>query len=118
MKIILFSLLFTFAPLGIAEPLPQGHPTIQQGIDSTAQEQGEVHEGIVLSTIPTKHYTYIEVQQGDEKSWLATAKMTLSDGATIRYGNSVPMMNFYSSSLKREFPKLFFVGSIEVVKEP
>ncbi len=146
MKILIISLFVTLASLSIAEPLPtpvpeghpeippaipdghpvippkgipQGHPTIQQGIDATAPAPGGntlTHKGIVISTIQTEHYTYIEVQQGDKNNWLATSKLTLIDGAVIRYSKGIPMANFYSATLKREFPEIFFVGSVEVVK--
>ncbi len=119
MKTFISCLLFVFVSLSSAEPIPRGHPTIQQGIDAISPGNNsnlQYHEGTVLSTIPTRHYTYVEVQQTDKIIWLAVATLTLADGAIIRYRDGVSMTDFYSSTLKREFPKVLFIGSIEVVK--
>ena len=121
MKTIIFGLLIAFSTLGVAETLPEGHPSIPQAPNaSPSQNKGGkilVNEGTVISTIPTKSYTYVEVQQGDEIIWLAMQKKELPDGARIRYAQGVTMKNFYSNTLKREFPSILFIQSVELVKE-
>jgi len=117
--IIIFSLLLAFSAPAMAEKLPDGHPTIQQAIDTSpnAGNKDLANEGTVVSTVQTEHYTYIETKKGKEKIWLAAQKMVLPDGAKIRYGQGVSMDNFYSDTLKREFPRILFVQTVEVVKE-
>ncbi len=117
--IIIFSLLLAFSAPTMAEKLPDGHPTIQQAIDASANagDKNLVNEGTVVSTVQTEHYTYIEVQQGKQKIWLAAQQLVLPDGAKIRYGQGVSMDNFYSDTLKREFPRILFVQTVEVAKE-
>ncbi|WP_457670391.1 hypothetical protein [Thiolapillus sp.] len=117
--IIIFSLLLlAFSTPSMAEKLPEGHPTIQQAIDASPNaNKALVNEGTVVSTVQTEHYTYIEVQKGKEKIWLAAQKLALPDGAKIRYGQGVSMDNFYSDTLKREFPRILFVQAVEVIKE-
>ncbi|WP_456412030.1 hypothetical protein [Thiolapillus sp.] len=121
MRTLIFSLLFAFSTLGMAEPLPQGHPSIQQALDaSPSQNNGGkvlVNEGTVINAVPTKNYTYLKVQQEGEKIWLATQRQEVSEGALIRYGRGVVMKNFYSNTLKKEFPSILFVQAVEVVKK-
>ncbi len=117
--IIIFSLLLAFSTVSMAEKLPDEHPTIQQAIDASPNGNNKalINEGTVISTVQTEHYTYIEVKQGAQKIWLAAQKLELPDGAKIRYGQGVSMDNFYSDTLKREFPRILFVQAVEVVKE-
>ncbi|WP_456381071.1 hypothetical protein [Thiolapillus sp.] len=117
--IIILSLLLAFSTASMAEKLPDGHPTIQQAIDASpnAGDKSLVNEATVVSTVQTDHYTYIEVEQGKQKIWLAAQKLELPDGAKIRYGQGVSMDNFYSDTLKREFPRILFVQTVEAVKE-
>ena len=117
--IIIFSLLLAFSAPAMAEKLPDGHPTIQQAIDASPNTGNKdlANEGTVVSTVQTEHYTYIEVQQGKQKIWLAAQQLALPDGAKIRYGQGVSMDNFYSDTLKREFPRILFVQTVKVVKE-
>ncbi len=119
MKTIIFSLLFAFSTPGMAETLPKGHPSIPQPMNASPDNGGKalVNEGTVISTIPTNNYTYIEVQQGDQKIWIATQKQTVADGALIRYSQGITMKNFFSNTLKREFPSILFVQAVEIVKE-
>ncbi|WP_456379846.1 hypothetical protein [Thiolapillus sp.] len=113
MKTIIFGLVLAFSTLSMAETLPDGHPSIPQSQGGKIL----VHEGTVISTIPTKNYTYVEIQQGDEIIWLAMQKKELPDGAKIRYAQGAVMKNFYSNTLNKEFPSILFVQSVEIVKE-
>ena len=73
------------------------------------------NKGMVLQTIETKRYLYIEVSDNGLNKWLAAPQMKLEKGASIRYGEGVLMTNFYSKELKRSFPVVIFTGKIQVL---
>lgn len=65
--------------------------------------------GTVISTLNASGYTYVEVDTGKEQIWLAGPNTTLVTGGQINLNTSVPMRNFHSKTLKRDFPVLYFV---------
>lgn len=65
--------------------------------------------GTVLSTLNASGYTYVQVDTGSEQIWMAGPSTTLVSGGKINVNTSVPMRNFHSKSLKRDFPVLYFV---------
>jgi hypothetical protein len=121
MKSLLFVALFGFVACVLADDLPAGHPTVKDALEASgAQTQDSAASltnlGTVVSTIDSAGYTYIEVEQEGKKVWLAASKVELAAGSPIRFGRGLPMTNFYSKSLQREFPEIFFVDRVEVVK--
>lgn len=94
------------------------HPTVAEAeemldIQAAAGQLG--NEGKVVSTIPSNAYTYVEVDIGGQTEWLAVPRTELKNGATIRYGEGAVMTNFYSKKLDREFPKVLFLGGVQVI---
>ncbi len=121
MKSVLFAILFGVAAYASADDLPPGHPTIRDALeDAGAPVGGQAaslpNQGKVVSTLDSRGYTYIEVQQDGQNIWLAAPKVELAAGSLIRYGDGITMANFYSNGLKREFAKIFFVDRVEPVK--
>ena len=76
------------------------------------------NRGVVVSTIDSGGYTYIQVRQDQQLQWLAAPTVKLKVGDTIRFSRGVAMPGFYSQSLDREFKRILFVGTVEMVKEP
>ena len=117
MKHLIFILLVGLAGYAVAD-LPTGHPTVKDAMAAagSSSEEGATplpNEGTVVSTIHSSGYTYIEVKQGENNIWLAAPKVDLPDGALIRYGKGISMVDFYSNGLKREFPEVFFINRVE-----
>ena len=57
--------------------------------------------------------TYVEVDTGKEKVWAAgPVDDSLVKGDTISFSAAMPMQNFHSKSLDREFPIVYFVQQI------
>lgn len=113
----MFILLIGLAGYAAAE-LPAGHPTVKDAMAASGSSPAEgsvplPNEGTVVSTIHSSGYTYIEVKQGENNIWLAAPKVDLQNGALIRYGKGISMVNFYSNGLKREFPEVFFIDRVE-----
>ncbi len=71
-------------------------------------------QGTVLSSIDVPSYTYIEVRQGKESRWLAAATVKVKKGDTVRFDDGMRMTNFYSKTLKRNFPSISFVNKVEI----
>ena len=72
--------------------------------------------GTVLSTINVPMYTYVEVDLGKKKIWLATSTIPVKKGDTIRFDDGMVMNNFYSKTLKRTFSSIVFVNHAAVAK--
>ncbi|MDT8387324.1 MAG: hypothetical protein RQ736_07410 [Thiogranum sp.] len=67
--------------------------------------------GEVTEVIEAAGYTYAEVDTGEEKVWAAAATTPVEVGDTIAFTTEMPMRNFHSSSMNRDFPLIYFVKS-------
>lgn len=70
-------------------------------------------EGIVVSSIDTAGYTYMELANGDKKFWIAAPTTKVSNGEHIRFVENMRMHNFTSKTLNRTFNELIFVTSTQ-----
>ncbi len=70
----------------------------------------------VIEVLAANEYSYLQVQSGSMKMWIAGIKITAKVGDTIQYAESVTMDNFLSKSLNRTFKKLVFVSNVSTVK--
>jgi len=67
--------------------------------------------GKVTETIDAPGYTYAEVDTGKEKVWAAGPKTPLKVGDMVAFSTRMPMENFHSSSMDRDFPLIYFIDS-------
>lgn len=84
-----------------------------------AQESGGKmpdNEGKVVDIIDTTGYTYIELENGGNKFWIAAPTTKVNKGDHIRFIENMVMTNFTSKTLNRTFSTLIFVTSTEVKK--
>ncbi|MFO7579856.1 NrfJ [Nitrosomonas halophila] len=72
------------------------------------------NEGIVVSSMDTTGYTYIELSNGAKKFWIAAPATKVKNGDHIRFVENMTMHNFTSKTLNRTFDKLIFVTSTQV----
>ncbi|MFO7576804.1 MAG: DNA-binding protein [Pelovirga sp.] len=68
--------------------------------------------GVVIETINAQGYTYVQVDSDGEKIWAATPQFAVSEGDMVVIPEGMPMHNYYSQSLEREFEVVYFVESI------
>ena len=73
------------------------------------QAPGKIH-GKVTDVLEAAGYTYAEVDTGKEKVWAAASTTPLKIGDMISFTTEMPMKNFHSNSLKRDFPIIYFVN--------
>lgn len=78
-------------------------------------EQESATRGQVVETINVSNYTYVRVNTGDREIWAAAPAFQVQVGDTVVLGEGLPMINFYSSALKRTFERIYFVGEVRVV---
>lgn len=84
----------------------------------TASTPGKMpnNEGIVVATIETTGYTYMELENSGKRFWIAAPTTQVKTGDHIRFVESMAMTNFTSKSLDRTFHRLIFVSSTMIKK--
>jgi hypothetical protein len=63
----------------------------------------------VIEVIQTSNYTYLQVEENDNKFWIAVERREAKSGDVIYYSKAAEMKNFASRELGRTFPSVFFV---------
>ena len=76
---------------------------------------GQVH-GKVIDIIEASGYTYVQVDTGSNKLWAAGPSTPFSKGDMVAFDTSMPMNNFHSKSLDRDFNLLYFVDAFKTDK--
>lgn len=71
-------------------------------------------EGIVVSVLDTTGYTYMELENGSKRFWIAAPTTKVNVGDHIRFVENMSMHNFTSKTLNRTFDRLIFVTSTKV----
>lgn len=74
------------------------------------QNSGTI-QGTVTQVIEAAGYTYVEIDSGTEKVWAAGPDTPLKVGDRIGFTTDMPMANFHSKSLERDFAVIYFVDS-------
>jgi hypothetical protein len=75
---------------------------LQQNVPSTI-------DGKISNIINVPGYTYVEVETGNDKVWAAVPSTSVNIGDEVSFSNGTPMQNFYSKTLQRDFPVIYFV---------
>ncbi|MCK5830419.1 MAG: hypothetical protein KAH20_08960 [Methylococcales bacterium] len=98
--LFILSVFFTFSSLNIG---------IINSANAEQKPDSNKIQGKVADVIDVATYTYIEVDTGTSKVWAAapTSKMKIGDSVTI--STEMPMKDFYSDSINRTFPLIYFV---------
>ena len=67
--------------------------------------------GKITEVIAAAGYTYVEIDTGDGKVWAAGPETSLKVGDRTGFETNMPMANFHSKSMNRDFPVLYFVNA-------
>lgn len=89
----------------------------QNNNDGIQQQAPNKIYGKVTDIIEAAGYTYAEVDTGKVKVWAAAPTTPLKTGDMIAFTTEMPMKNFHSSSMKRDFPIIYFVNRFIAGKE-
>lgn len=87
----------------VVSPEPAAAPKAQSGIT-----------GKVAETMEASGYTYVLVDKGTEKVWVAGPKTVVKVGDEVYVPEGSPMANFESKTLKRTFDQIIFSSAIMV----
>jgi hypothetical protein len=69
--------------------------------------------GTVLETMDSGGYTYVLMEAGEEKRWVATQQVAVAVGDVVQTTLGMAMSNFESASLNRTFDVVYFVDGLE-----
>jgi hypothetical protein len=70
--------------------------------------------GKVVETMDAGSYTYVLVDTVTNKVWAAATQFQVKKGDAVAVPDSMPMTNFHSKALNRDFPVIYFADSILV----
>ncbi len=70
------------------------------------------YSGTVIETMSAGGYTYVHIDTGTETVWAAGPTSTVQVGEVLSISQRMPMRNFHSKSLNRDFDVLYFVDKL------
>ena len=74
-----------------------------------AIKSADIHEVVAVEAFDAAGYTYLLVNEGRTKQWLAVSEMDVEIGSTYYYKGGLKMVNFKSRELDRVFESIIFV---------
>ena len=83
----------------------------QEKLSEVRQNDPAKLVGKVTDVIVTDSFTYVEVDTGKEKVWVAGPVSAINKGDMISFSIMMPMRNFHSKSLGRDFAILYITNS-------
>jgi thiol-disulfide isomerase/thioredoxin len=90
----------------------------QENTNEVLQNDPQTISGKVMDVITAAGFTYAEVDTGKEKVWAAGPGVTpLKKGDMVAFSSDMPMQNFHSKTLGREFSVIYFVKRYITGKE-
>jgi hypothetical protein len=110
---LLTAMLAGFALSLITTGTVHAAPASQPPIDGAPQAVPGTLSGKVTDVIEAAAYTYAEVDTGSGKVWAATTTTSVKTGDTITFSTAMPMNNFHSNALKRDFPVVYFAARFD-----
>jgi len=72
--------------------------------------------GTVVETMNSSGYTYMLIDSGSEKTWVAIPETKIDQGTEITYSSGMVMKNFDSKTLGRTFETIIFSSGIVGLK--
>lgn len=74
--------------------------------------------GKVVETMNAASYTYVLIDTGAKKSWVAAPQFAVKVGDSAAIADAMPMKNYQSKTLNRTFEVVYFTGNISVNGAP
>ena len=74
--------------------------------------------GPVLETMNASNYTYVRVKTDKGDVWAASGEFKVAVGDRVTLALEMPMENFHSQTLNRDFPLIYFTTRIGREGEP
>lgn len=70
--------------------------------------------GKVVETMNAASYTYALVDTGTTKVWAAAPQFSVRIGDSLAVNKAMPMPNYHSKTLNRDFELVYFTGDVKV----
>ncbi len=99
--LFIFSIFFSLTPVF----LPQQSTAMPKAATSA---DNPTAGGTVIETMNSSGYTYLLVENGTGKTWLAIPETSVKKGETVEYYQGMVMNNFTSKTLDRTFESIVF----------
>lgn len=114
MKKILVFLVVSLAALSLSACSKEEAPKVEAPAAQTQAPAAKAASitGTVLETMNAAGYTYVQVDDGQKKVWAAAPEFSVAVGDNVIVPDGMPMNNYHSKSLDRDFEVVYFVDSI------
>lgn len=101
------------APARSATPSqPAASATQPAPAEGAAAGEVQTVTGPVLETVNASNYTYVRVKTDSGELWAASGQFKVAVGDRVTVPLEMPMSNFHSASLRRDFPLIYFASRI------
>ncbi len=90
--------------------MPAGHPGMEGAAPSAPM--GNVLSGKVTETMNSGGYTYVCIEKGGNKTWVALPNTPVKVGQEIALQPGAEMKNFTSKTLNRTFDSIIFSAGL------
>ncbi len=77
-----------------------------------AAAAAETFTGAVVETMDSGGYTYMRLQADGKDVWIAATEFTVTKGERLTVPLEMPMADFHSATLNRDFPMIYFVSRV------
>jgi len=77
-------------------------------------ESASNFSGKVIETMDAAGYTYVLLNTGKQKLWVAAPRFAVKVGDSVAVADTMEMRNFRSQTLKREFDVVYFTGNVKL----
>ena len=98
------------APASASAATPAPGAPADSGLRADAQN--DTATGTVAETMDSGGYTYVRLKTQADEIWLAATDLKTKAGDRLTVGLDVPMRNFHSKTLDRDFPLIYFVSRV------
>lgn len=114
-KIIFFilSVLFSLPAVFLPSVSPAQSPAMPK---AAAPAEEPTSSGTVMETMSSSGYTYLLVENGAGKTWLAIPETSVKKGDTVEYYQGMVMDKFTSKTLNRTFESIVFSPGLVTAK--
>lgn len=96
----------------VAQNLPMTQPRIDPKVPPAPPKLRNVK---VISAFDVEDYTYMLADEGGKHIWVAVPQADVKSGDTLEMSQGTLMPDFYSKTLNKTFPEIYFITHIKVL---
>ncbi|MCB9281684.1 MAG: SH3-like domain-containing protein [Lewinellaceae bacterium] len=80
---------------------------------ASQQAESDIHKVVVVETLNTERYTYLNVTEDDKNFWIAIPRKEVEVGGTYYYKGGLLKKNFFSQEFNRVFETVYLVSDVQ-----